>query len=107
LRNGVGADRQRSFARIEAHDLDGAGRGEAEIRQPIAALFDGLRIDQRQARLDPGIAAGRVVDPPRLQFDPQRATDLVGGDGLDRPVIGRFPQRLLVPAEFAVPIQTK
>jgi len=32
-----------------------------------------------------------VVDPPALQLDPERAADLVGGDGLDRAVIGRPP----------------
>ena len=89
------------FARIEAHDLGGVGRDEAdEVVEAVAALFDRLGVDQRQARLDPGIAAGRVVDAPPLQFDAQRAADLVGGDGLDRAVIGRLPQRLLVLGEF-------
>ena len=62
---GVGADRQRALARIEAHDLGGVGRDEAdEIPKAVAALFDRLGVDQRHARLDPGIAAGGVVDPP-------------------------------------------
>ena len=90
---GVGADCERSLPWVEAHDLGGVGGDEAdEIRQSIAALLDRLGVDQREPRLDPGIAAGGVVDPPALQFDPQRTADLVGGNGLDRTMIGRPPQ---------------
>ena len=64
---GVGADRERALLRVEAHDLGGVGRDETdEVRQPVAALFDRLGIDQGQARRDPGIAAGRVVDAATL-----------------------------------------
>jgi len=79
----------------------GIGRGEPDkIGEAVAALFDHMRVHQGQPRLDPGIAAGRVVDPPSLQFHLQRATDLVSGDRLDRAVIGRRPERFLVLGEF-------
>jgi hypothetical protein len=98
---GIGADRQCAFARVETHDLGGVGRDQTDkVREPIAALFDGLGVDQREPRLDTGIAAGRVVDPPPLQFDPQRTADLVGGDGLDRAMIGRLLQRFLIGTEL-------
>ena len=65
-----------------------------------ARLYDHMRVHQREPRLDPGIAAGRVVDAPALQFHLKRAAHLVGGDRLDRAMAGRRPQRLLVLGEF-------
>ena len=62
---GVGADRERALPRIKPHDLGGVGRDQADkIDEAAAALFDRFGIDQRHARLDPGIAAGGVVDLP-------------------------------------------
>src|SRR3984893_11455852 len=98
---GVRADRQRPFARVEAHDARCIRRGEPDkIGEAVAALLDHVGVHQRQPGLDPGIAAGRVVDAPSLQLHLERTADLVGGDRLDRAVIGRRPQRLLVLGEF-------
>ena len=97
----VGADRDRTLARVETHDLCRVCRDEAdELREIVAALFDRFGIDQRHARLDAGIAAGRIVDAAALQLVFQRTADFVGGDGLDRAVIGRGPQRGVILGEF-------
>ena len=98
---GIGADRQRPFARVKPHDFGGIGRGQPdEIGEAVAAFRDHMRVHQGHSRLDPGIAAGRVVDPIALQFHLQRAAHLVSRDRLDRAVIGSRPQRGLVLREF-------
>jgi hypothetical protein len=98
---GVRADRQCALLRIEAHDARRVRRDEAdEIGKAVAAFRHHVRVHQRDARLDPGIAAGGVVDAPALQFDLQRAAHLVGRDRMDRSVVGARPQRLLILGEF-------
>jgi len=81
------------FAEAVRRGLGGAGRGARILR------IAGADADHP---IHPALpeTAGRVVDPPPLQFDPEPAADLVGGDGLDRTMIGCPPQRLLTRVEF-------
>ena len=97
----VRTDHQSALARVEPHDFGGVRRRQPDkIGEAVAAFGDHVRVHQGHPRLDPGIAAGRVVDPIALQFHLQRAAHLVSRDRLDRAVIGSRPQRGLVLREF-------